>query len=117
MKNIEEEEKDPFISVKEKLNKNSYRVFIGMLVIIIISSGIAIYRGFTREKVDFKTIPITNIKDNIVNDFESISSTYSKYESLSDLENELDYLLEKETLTDQDSIKLMDLYKRIKLIK
>ena len=104
--------------IGDKLNKNSRNIFISMIILIAISTVIAVYKGMTREKIEFKIESITKSTSNeISNDFQQIGKSYSNYQDLRDLDNKLNYLLEKEVLSSSDSIEIIRLYEQLKTIK
>lgn len=104
--------------VKEYLNKNSKRVFIVMLILLGISVVIAMYKGMTRESVDFKAGDIMKeTNGNFNSDVRTLEYSVQRYSTLKDKERELDLLLDKDTLSVADTLKLKKLLDEIKMMK
>lgn len=102
----------------ERINKHSKRVFILMGLLIIGSIIITVIKSITREKKEFKIETITNEASNdISNDFNQLGRSYNKYQRLKNLDDRLNFLLEKEDLSKSDSIELIRLYEQLKAIK
>lgn len=110
---------DTLISdIGNKLNQNSMRVFIVMLILIVISISIALFKGLTREKKEFKIESISNqTTQDFYNDMQQIGNTYSNYMYMKNLSDEMDSLLEKEELSAMDSLRLVELYNLINRTK
>lgn len=104
--------------VKEYLNRNSKRVFIVMLIFLGISVMIAMYKGMTREPVDFKASDLMKETNGSFNsDVRTLEHSVQRYSILKDKERELDLLLDKDTLSVADTLKLKKLLDEIKMMK
>lgn len=116
----EEENLIPNIKNRAKgyLNGHSKVVFKIMVGLLIISIICYIVRFSTREKAEISIPQVyDNVKMNVDNSFDLSHFEYGKFSKYNEIEKEIDFLLEKEILTEEDSLRIKELYKEIKKIQ
>lgn len=120
-KNTKEKE-DLLPNIKDKakgyLNGHSKIVFKIMVGLLVISIICYIVRFTTREKAEISIPQVyDNVKQGVDNSFDLDHIEYEKFTRYKELEKEIDLLLEKEILTTEDSLRIKELYKKIKTIQ
>lgn len=121
-KNTEEEKEDLIPNIKDKakgyLNGHSKVVFKIMVGLLVISIICYIVRFTTREKAEISIPQVyDNVRKDVDNSFDLDHIEYEKFTKYKDIEKEIDFLLEKEILTEEDSLRIKELYKEIKNIQ
>lgn len=117
-KNTEEEKVRLILNIKGYLNGHSKIVFKIMVCLLVISIIFYIVRFTTRKKVAMSIPQVyDNVKENLDNSFDINHIEYEKFTKYKSIEKEIDFLLEKEILTKEDSARIKELYKEIKTIQ
>lgn len=121
-KNTEEEKEDLIPNIKDKakgyLNGHSKVVFKIMVGLLVISIICYIVRFTTREKAEISIPQVyDNVRKDVDNSFDLNHIEYEKFSKYKEIEKEIDFLLEKEILTEEDSLRIKELYKEIKNIQ
>lgn len=121
-KNTEEEKEDLIPNIKDKakgyLNGHSKIVFKIMVGLLVISIICYIVRFTTREKAEISIPQVyDNVRKDVDNSFDLDHIEYEKFTKYKEIEKEIDFLLEKEILTEEDSLRIKELYKEIKNIQ
>lgn len=115
-------EEDLIPNIKDKakgyLNGHSKVVFKIMVGLLVISIICYIVRFTTREKAEISIPQVyDNVRKDVDNSFDLDHIEYEKFTKYKDIEKEIDFLLEKEILTEEDSLRIKELYKEIKNIQ